>query len=834
MGNKQLVILTAGLIFLTQGNCKNYDFDVSALGDSYKDVDISALSQGGQLPGIYTVDILVNGEKRDTREMQFKQVRSNANQVSLQPCISTRLLSSYRIKTDDYPDLNALTSQNDTDSSCANLSAIPHASATFDFNNQQLQLSIPQIALYSESHGLAPLEQWDDGIPALLLNYQANTHRMEVRNVDEASTSSYLQLNPGINIGSWRLRNQTNWQRQGNGGSQWQNLFTYAERGFYKSKSRLTLGDKTTPDNIFDSVPFRGVMLGSDDSMVPLEEREYGPVIQGIARTLARVEVRQNGFVIYNATVAPGPFSLTDINPYDFGGNLQVTIWETDGEPQVFSVAYQKPAVALRQGHLKYNVMFGRYRSSQAAEADNNIAQATIMYGLPWGLTAYGGGQFAQGYTAVATGLGMSLGMIGALSIDATQTRTDVADGNSETGRIWRLRYNKMIPSSNTILSASYYAYTNKGVTSFNDFMSQSNNPLNVAAVRVAKKSMSSLTLSQPMSKYGNLNFSLLKNNYYNTNYDSSMSAGYSFNLSRTTVSLNFSLNKSIRENGMAQTDKLASLWVSIPLENWLKSPVNMTLQTSLSDNRRNVVFGLNGQAVNHQLYWNMRQSVSQNRQTKHSDIDRSLFMTWYGGYGQVSGNYQYSADMRQTGVALEGSVIAHPHGLTFGQPMGETVALVEAPGAAGVPVGNWPGIKTDFRGYAAVSYLNPYQDNHVTLNPAFLSEDTEVLASDISVVPTEGAIVPAKFVTRTGARALIQLKQTNGAVVPFGALAQLEGEIVTSSIVGENGQLYISGLSSSGILNVKWAKEGCKAVYKLPEEKNEAGLYVISALCKS
>ncbi|MFP1592115.1 fimbria/pilus outer membrane usher protein [Escherichia coli] len=32
-------------------------------------------------------------------------------------------------------------------------------------------------------------------------------------------------------------------------------------------RSRLTLGEDYTPSDIFDSVPFRGVMLGSDESM---------------------------------------------------------------------------------------------------------------------------------------------------------------------------------------------------------------------------------------------------------------------------------------------------------------------------------------------------------------------------------------------------------------------------------------------------------------------------------------------------------------------------------------------------------------------------------------
>ncbi|MCM4344458.1 fimbria/pilus outer membrane usher protein, partial [Escherichia coli] len=78
-------------------------------------------------------------------------------------------------------------------------------------------------------------------------------------------------------------------------------------------RSRLTLGEDYTPSDIFDSVPFRGVMLGSDESMVPYNQREFAPVVRGIARTQARIEVRQNGYLIDSRTVAPGAFALTDL-----------------------------------------------------------------------------------------------------------------------------------------------------------------------------------------------------------------------------------------------------------------------------------------------------------------------------------------------------------------------------------------------------------------------------------------------------------------------------------------------------------------------------------------
>ncbi len=84
----------------------------------------------------------------------------------------------------------------------------------------------------------------------------------------------------------------------------WQTAYTYAERGLRSLRSTLTLGDRSTDDPVFNGIPFRGVMLASDESMVPYSERAFSPIVRGIARTEARVEVRQNGYLLYETTVA--------------------------------------------------------------------------------------------------------------------------------------------------------------------------------------------------------------------------------------------------------------------------------------------------------------------------------------------------------------------------------------------------------------------------------------------------------------------------------------------------------------------------------------------------
>ncbi len=318
----------------TFAQAAQWEFDAAALDGDVSNKDIALFNQGGQLPGTYRVAILLNGEQVDFRDVTFRLQKDTAGKPVLSPCLSPAQLSRYGIKTEDYPGLAAESED------CAVLSVIPGARDDFSFSGQQLLLSIPQAALRPESTDIAPQEMWDDGVPAFLMNYQASISHTEIRGETHSTDGSeYLQLEPGANLGAWRLRNSTIWQRDRAQVGRWQSAYTYVERGLYDMKSRLTLGEMFTPSDVFDSVPFRGVMLGSDENMVPSSMRSFSPVVRGIARTQARVEVRQSGYTVYSATVAPGPFVLDSLPLSGSGGDLQVTVHEADGSDQAFTHA---------------------------------------------------------------------------------------------------------------------------------------------------------------------------------------------------------------------------------------------------------------------------------------------------------------------------------------------------------------------------------------------------------------------------------------------------------------------------------------------------------------
>jgi outer membrane usher protein len=812
-----------------------YTFDAASLGIS--NAEVALFNQGGQLPGIYPVDILLNGERVDSRDVVFRQESTAQGERVLQPCLSVEMLSRYGVKVENYPQLSGEKPEGQTDA-CAHLSAIPQASVNFQFNEQQLLLSIPQVSLRPRLTGIAPRELWDDGIPALLMDYQANTNLTEYRGGSSSSgNSQFVQLLPGANLGRWRLRNATSWQKSGDQAGKWQTAYTYAEYGLYNQKSRLTLGERYTPSDIFDSVSFRGAMLGSDEAMVPFNQREFAPVVRGIARTQARVEVKQNGFTIYNATVAPGPFALNDLSPGSSGGNLEVTVWETDGQPQIFTVPYNTPVIALREGYLKYNVMTGQYRAADSSIDEAMIGQATVMYGLPWNLTAYGGAQGANHYQAAALGLGMSLGNWGGLSVDATKARGQRKGQESETGGAWRVRYSKAVEVTRTTLTMSNTQYSSSVYNTLSDVLdSYSSNVNRYYANQDQRKASTTLTLSQSLGEWGYFNLNGSRDSYRDrSGSNDSFGASYGVGVGGGTLSLNWTQNRRTGLTTEQQNDQITSVIFSMPLERWLKRPVNATWQSvSPSNGNDTQQIGLNGQGFDRRLSWD----VSQRYRSGADSGDRNnsaLRLRWYGGYGQLGGNYSYSPNIRQMGADVSGGVVVHRNGITFGQPLGDTIALIEAPGASGVQVGGWPGVRTDFRGYTTQAYLNPYQENIVSLDPRHLPANAEITQTDMRVIPTQGAVIPATFATRIGARALMTLKREDGSSIPFGALVVLEGEVASAGVVDDKGVVYLTGLPAKGELMVKWgqSQQQCRVSYQLPKERGPADMYVMDNVCR-
>ncbi|OSL20956.1 outer membrane usher protein AfaC [Escherichia coli TA255] len=656
----------------------------------------------------------------DYRNIAFHAEKTTDGTPYLKACLSRDMLVRYGVKTEDYPGLflrenNGNDGDNDSKADsevCADLSAIPQSTETYQFAAQQLLLSIPQVALRPSLRGIAPEALWDDGITAFLLNWQVDTNHSEYRSYGKSVTDNYwVSLEPGINLGPWRVRNLTTWNKSSGQSGQWESAYIRAERGINRIKSRLKLGEDYTPSDIFDSVPFRGGSLGTDESMTPYNLREFAPVVRGIARTQARIEVRQDGYLIDSRTVAPGAFALTDLPLTGAGGDLQVTVRESDGTAQMFSVPYTTPAIALREGYMKYSITGGQYRSSDDAVEHSTLGQMTVMYGLPWGLTAFGGIQMAAHYQSGALGVGWSLGSLGGVSVDGIHARSQQKGQDTETGDTWRVRYSKSFDLTGTSFTAASYQSLSDGYHTLSDVLDTYRNDNAQPWHRSENRSRrTTLSLSQSLGDFGYVSLSDTRDEYRNRSHKDYIGMSYGTTWKDISCSLNWSRNNNVGGyyGSKGRTEDSINLWVSIPLGNWLgntDNDISATAQMQHSTGQdMQYEAGLSGRAFDSRLYWDVHEQVTPRSETREDNS--RLNMTWYGTYGELTGMYSYTHSMRQMSAGMSGGMAIHSEGITIGQRTGDTMALVAAPGVNGAFVGGWPGIRTDFRGYTLAGGL--------------------------------------------------------------------------------------------------------------------------------
>ena len=825
--------------------------------DSAADLHIFQ-SAGAQQPGEYLVEVFVNDRTQGQKTLTFntrKQGLGSKDNTGLIVCLTRTMMSSMGVKIDLYPELMTL-----HDEECVEPEkVIPNAWTRFDFTKMQLFISIPQASLHNPARGYIDPLLWDEGINAALLNYNFSGGNTFAGISD--SKNYFLNLNSGLNLGAWRLRDFRTWSYYSNqykSQQSWQRLKTYIERSVIPLRSNLVMGESATSNEIFDSLGFKGVSLSTDDNMYPDTMRGFAPVIRGIAESNAQVMVRQNGYSIYQTNVSPGAFEITDLYPMYSSGDLEVSVKEANGNTHVFTVPYSSVPMLQREGRMKYSLTAGRFSGSSDRYDDPVFGEATLLWGLPHNVTVYGGAQYSDNYLAEQLGVGINMGSVGALSADVTHADSTLADGTKHQGQSVRFLYSHAFNPTGTNFRLTDYRYSTKGFHTLDetslktmrgrlydhdvydeyghliqDTYSDYYNLYNTKRARLEAN------ISQSLGSAGSLYITGVKQTYWNSgDSTTSLQTGYSSTLGPVSYSLSYSYNRQKNEANPSWTDRTFNLSLSVPLDqlfSW-KSESRSVYATfnGNRDNQGNLSqqAGLSGTALgNNTLSWNVSQGYSRSDSNGDSTTGNAG-INHRGGYGTSSLGYSYSQDYQRLNYGLSGGLIAHRNGLTLGQQITDSGVLVAAPGAAGVSVQGETGVSTDWRGYAIKPYATAYRESSVSLDTATLDDKTDIESGVARVVPTKGAIVRARFDVQRGHRTIMTISR-DGKPLPFGAM--IAGEKV-SGIVGDAGQVYLSGLQDGGTLSAKWGDQSnqqCSIDYRISEKVQNAAIAHISVECR-
>lgn len=791
----------------------NVEFDPSFLNlENKSDVDLSRFANGASAtPGTYRVSVSLNGEPIGNEEVTFK---SRADK-SVYPCLTATLLQGINFNEAKLPKdfLQPLAGED----ACLDLQArLPESRIEFDSNEQQLNLSIPQIYLLQRARGSVNPALWDKGVTAGMLGYNLSGYSSSAGGYQYQSL--YAGVNAGLNVGAWYFRHNGSYNATDHGGKHYDAINSYVQRDIPAIKGRFLAGQSNTQGQLFDTLAFTGVQIASDERMLPQSLRGYAPDIHGFARTNARVTVRQGEQVIYETTVPPGEFLINDLYPSGYGGDLAVTVREADGTEQRFLVPYASVAALLRPGSDRYSLTAGNLRSDYLHDKPA-LYQGTYQRGLTNAVTGYTGMQLSQNYYALQFGAAIGT-PAGAVSADVTQARAHLNNnGLSYSGQSYRLSYSKLISETNSNLALAAYRFSTSGYMDFithaqaRDALQQGMDQNNI----VRAKNRLTVTASQGLpGAWGQFYISSSVQDYWNK---SGSDKQYQLGYSNRYRSLTYGINASRTQSGYGVNQNNYQLTFSFPLG---RADTAYTPQARLDFNRDSN--GNSGQQATISGAAGSENQYSYGISGLHNNSGSSGSVNgqYRAPYSSLNAAWSTGRNYHSESLGASGTLVAHGGGVTASPYVADTFALVEAKGASGAHVSGYPGVTVDPFGYAVVPYLNPYEMNEVSIDPKGASSDVELENTTQRVAPYSGAVVKLKYQTHSGSPILINAT-LEGQPVPFGAEV-LDSAGNSVGAVGQGGQIYARVSEPQGELRVKWgegAADRCAVRYQLmPQAK--------------
>jgi len=848
-----------------------YNFDSKLLlGSSLGVADIERYNKASVVdPGRYQVDVYLNSNFISRKAVEFRAAQDG----EVYPCLSDTFLRDSGvlvsgIKSGD-PAVNAAPAETpmpdsqqsgmaaigdeaggtDTPGECLPMGKrIEGASTTFDLSRLRLDISVPQAMMKSTPRGSVDIKELDAGQTMAYVNYDTNYYTSSA--LGFKTNSFYAGLNAGVNFGLWRLHQQSAYSFTDGGNSRysrWNNIRAYAERPLPQIGSSLVVGQNFTSGNLLSSVGYTGVHNQTDERSLPDSMQGYAPVVTGIANTNARVVVSQNGNTIYQTTVAPGPFRITDLSPTSFQGDLTVQVFEANGQVSTFVVPFSAVPNSRRAGSSHYSATVGRVRQVQGANA--TFADLTYERGLTNSVTLNTATRLSSDYQALLAGTVFAT-PIGAFGMNASWSNALDATGHRTNGWLSSITYSHTIAATQTTFALAGYRYSTSGYRDFVDALGARaayQSGQSWSSTTYQQRNQFTLNVNQNLDSYGSLSLSLGVSSYYGAkardtqfqvsynNHFRSMSYNLSFVRQHTgplyTTNGPGFVTGSGQSGTVYPTSNTFMATVSIPFGSGpraasvsggvsLDSRSSSTYQASVSgiaDEAQTISYGLAGTAQT----GNGQRSISGN-------IQKNLSMITMGAsYSQGNGFWQGGATAR-------GSAVAHSGGVTLGPYLADTFAVVEAKGAEGAKVRNGQGAQVDRWGYAIVPSLTPYRYNDVALDTKGIGARAELTGNQLRVAPYPGSAVLLRFSTLTGHAVLIHSALPDGKPLPLGADV-LNSDGAAIGMVGQGGQVYARVPSDRGVVTVKWGDghdNQCTIPYDVSGQDPKAALLKMTVGC--
>lgn len=669
-----------------------------------------------------------------------------------------------------------------------------------DLSKLILRLSIPQIYLDSTRSTLANESDWDNGIPFLLTNYNFNGSYSKNSNVKDFS-SHYLNLSNRANIGPWRF-NTNMYFSENKMGSQRQHQSNissiYTSRNINSIKSNLVIGQNSLGSNIFDTNQYIGVTLATSNEMLPDSDRGYSPAIRGIVDSRSKLTVKQNGNIIYQTYINPGPYDISNLYSVGTSGDYEVELTSTEGVVTKYMVPYSSLPNLLRMGKYNYSVTLGQLDLN--TDNNNKFFQGTLAIGIPLQSTMFIGSQISSDYLASAIGLGKDFGYMGGLSVDMIHAKSKIND-NWLTGESYQILYSKSFKDTGTNVQLTGYRYSTSNYFTFSEATYRNDQVNNIySSYRGRRKDSFQLNLSQSLNDFGQLYAWGNLSSYWGSEAKTkNIQIGWNKAISQlSNVMISASYNKN---NNSGMNDDSFYLSLSMPLSRGANSsPMYLSNSLSYNSSSYNNLTSLYGSMLDSKLNYNVYQSTNKNSINNNTNLN----VNYKANATSLYVGSSYSSQSKSIDYGASGGVLLHQNGVVFTQEANDTAILVEARGATGAKINrSGENITINNSGYALIPYATPYHYNDVELDPTTFANGYDIDNKILKTSPTRGAISKVTFDVRKGYNFLLYIKHKNKKI-RFGTLVYNTTDKV-SSIADDDGTVYLTGVKNKSKYTVKW-----------------------------
>lgn len=785
-GIRRALYCALPLLFASSPQAREVTFDTGILQSRGLSADLNRYFAETPrfLPGVHSVRIVVNGKERGTAAVRFGEDGTL--------CIDSDFL--------DFAGLMPVPIK--SGEQCHNISSdYPQAVVNAVPGQETVELYLPPEAL----NGLnGDIKNFQHGGTAGLLNYSLFSTRNEYEG-SQSNNYSQASLEGGFNVADWALRSRYI-MTDDDGDKNAESVYTYAEHVFMAQKMTMQVGEINANSDVLSGLPITGVQLTPTSG---LNNSGNGVSVSGIARTSqARVEVRQNGRLIFNTLVPAGPFTLDDVPMVRSNVDLEVTVIESDGASNRFIV----PASAVKAQQLSrpqgLSASVGRVRNIDSDYDDPWVMNISDGWRVLPRLNVLTSGAAAQDYQAVGTRAEVLLTDIWNVSATVAGSREQFGDENS--GLKTELQNNLLLSDQISLsTSASHYS---GGYRELADAMDDDFQPYDNSW---------SANLSWATGIAGSFSVGFNYNQASGDGEDSRyVLASWGKSFKYASVSVNW--QSSVGNNDDSQDDDMLYVNLSIPLGG------SQSISSYMRNQGNRTSYGVqnSGSLSPHTNYYiSADRDNESNENSFNGNVTSNLHYTQLGIGGGSSGNHQ-----RNYNATLSGGVAMHKSGVTFTPySIRDTFAIAKLnEQKAGVELTTPQGtVWTDKWGQAVIPALNEWRNSRIEIDANKLPQSMTLANGTKYVAAAHASVSEVSFKVLNSRRVMLRVKRADGSALAKGlSIVDGKGNYVVTSV--DDGHVF---LNDADQLDALYAMDNnnnriCKIAYTLNEKRDEEAFY--------